>query len=254
MAIPTNNDPAKTADKATRDAEFEKRLTEAITKVRERVGSTEERVKKVEKDKLETLWETGKDIVELMKEGEATEKKTIIMRFAKEIGNEPAFFYLCTNFYERFDEASYKKAVEHGLKVKVVKALIAVRDEKLLEKLIKRAIEEGLSEDDIRNITGKKGARSNKTANAARAKDANKTPLQVFVKGNDRLKMFSETLDSCTDAFNRLASSKSEEQRQNAIDQLIAYRAGLKAAIAGSNTFLKFTNGIEAKAGKVEKP
>ena len=251
MTIPTSNKPGEAGDnKIAREAELEKRIVEVAARIKERVSTTDERVAGLEKDKLQTLWDTGKDIVELMAETGDDEKKKIIMRFHTEIGKDPSFFYLCTNFFERFDTASYAAAVKHGMTVRVVKALITIKDEKLREKYIKKAIEEGLNEVDIRNMTGKQGARAGKSRAAAKAKDANKTPLQVFVKGNDRLRMFSETIGSCTDAFGRLAESKTEEARQSAVDQLISYRDGLKAIVNECTTFLKFTNGIESKVKK----
>lgn len=252
MSIPKSNNPEQ-QETPVRDAEFEKKMTAAVERVKQLVNSTQDEVNRVEKNKLHALRESGREITSVMADLGTSEKKGVIMRFAQETGHDASFFYMCTNFYERLTDDQYAKAVEKGLNVGVVKVLVTIKDEKLLEKAIKKAIEEGLSASDLMEFTGKKGARTKAVAARSRANAAAKSPLQVYVKANDRLRLFSESVDECTDAYNRLVSCKDEDTRQRTVDQILQYRDGIKSMVNSAKAFIAYTNGLEAKAGKVAK-
>lgn len=250
MAIPNSNQPAKNTktEETKYDDAFEKRVVKAIQETKDEVSTAENKAKETEKLKIETLWRLGNRLSGLCNDLPEAEKKKLIMRFHAETGNKPSMFYLSMQFVGTFTEEEYKKAVEHGLTVRVMKALVSIRDAKLRKKMLDKVVEEGLNEDDIRELMGRKGTRGGSTTKR-KADDSKKSPLRVFNKALDRVKMLNETLGSASEAANRLGTCKTEDERKDSLAQLVELRDQLAALDQSQKSFLKLTAGI-VKGGK----
>lgn len=245
VAIPTSNQPKKEVDEQElekKKEEFEKKVAEAIRVTKEEVSQAEVKSEETEKLKIKVLWLAGDRINKLIGELPEAKKREIIRRFIDETGQSESFYYLATQFVSMLNKEQYDKACKHGLTVRVVKAIVSIRDEKLRESILERVVNEGLSADDIRTLLDKKkNKRSAAAAKRNQASDRKMSPLRVFSKGNERLRMLSETLGSCSEAVNRLSEAKSEDEKKDAVKQLVDFRAGANALVEELASFLKFT-------------
>lgn len=247
MAIPTGNKPTNEQKDKGPNPEFEKRVQEVIKEAKQAIDIVQKEVKGTEQLKTRTMWNIGNMLLTLgISEMKSGERRELIKRFVAETGMSESSYYLAVQIVKAFDEERFNKAVEKGLTVTVAKALVSIKDPKLREKLLNKAVEERLDDKSIRELTGARKARAD--AGAGRQKAANKPPLRVFCKGRDHVMMTGEIMSHCTDAVARL-SECNEDDRQHAMKVLLELRESMEKLMADAQSFLKFTESF-AKATK----
>lgn len=255
-AIPTSNKPA--AEKKEKDekpekkdimtdADFQKRVKDTLSEVKQMVDVTEKEITKTEELKIVSLYNVGKQMNKLLAQLGQRERAIVVEKFHKEIGMDKSFFYLAMQVENIFTKEQFDAMKKNGVTVQVIKALVTIRDDKLREKAINKAINEGLAADDIRQLKGTKGARREAYSKKRREADKKKPPQRIFSQGLDRLIMLDETIKSCTDAVTRLSECKNDDERKEAVKVLIELRKGLPDLVSEVNSFMKFTANFSKK-------
>jgi hypothetical protein len=247
-AIPTSNKPTDNDNPQKPlldDEEFNKKLNEAIRVTKDEVDKARTQVKEAEKLKISTVWSVGERMNEFCKVLPDSQKGEIIKRFNEGAGWELSMYYLALQVVNTFTKEDYDKMAAAGLSVRLVKALVTIKDAPTRKKLMTQACEGKLKEDDIRTITGAKGKRKAAVSTKTRDKSKNMSPFRVFVKAVDRSATFSESMGCASDAVNRLSECKDEEERQDAIVQLQKFREQCAAIGEELKAFLTFTKTFE---------
>ena len=255
--IPTSNKPSaekkEKEEKETEkpnlmdDASFQKKVKESIAQVKTMVDEVESVTVKAEETKVVSIYKVGTNMNALVDELGPKERRIIVEKFHKEIGMDLSFFYLAMQVSAAFTKDQVEAMKKNGVTLQVVKALVTIKDEKLREKALQKAITEGLDADSIRQMKGSKGARSAANAKKQREKDKKKPPVRVFTQALDRITMVEQTLGSCTDAVSRLAECKTDDERKEALKVLIEIRKKLPDLTSELGSFMKFTDAISKK-------
>jgi hypothetical protein len=255
--IPTSNKPGseKKDEKEEKknlmdDVGFQKTVTDTIAKVKTMVDEVESVTTKTEELKIVSLFKVGDSMNKLLEQLGPRERKLIVDKFHKEIGMDVSFFYLAMQINTTFTKEQLEAMKKNGVTVQVVKALVAVKDDKMREKALNKALTEGITADEIRQLKGTKGSRQAAMTKKKREADKKKPPLRVFTQGLDRIIMVEETLGSCTDAVTRLAECKTEDERKDAVKVLVEMRKKLPDIVNELNSFLKFTASVSKPASK----
>ena len=128
-------------------------------------------------------------------------------------------------------------ARDHGMTVRVMAALVGIKDDKKRDELIQRAITEGLDEKDIRVIKGTHGTRKKKAKDTSARK---KPPRRVFMKTLDQALHLDETINEATEAINRLGEVKDKDE-QDTRDQFRKSRKKLEKLRDTIDQYLKFS-------------
>jgi len=248
MAIPKGNGPVaetKTTG-AVVDPEMEAKLVDAIRVTKEELATIDEKSKKLEGEKLTSLWKAGERI-ESFCGGDLSSKfgHTIMARFSQETGRGESTIKLCHQIKRMLTPEQFRQAVDKKLTVRVIKSVVDIKDDKLRQKMLERALTEGLNDEDIRVITGRRGAKGGKKKKSS---DRAKPPLRVFIKSSGVVTKTIEELASCTDAVNRLDEYKDEEAKAEAVQQLVEVRKAAQSAVETIEQFLKFTKPWEKTA------
>lgn len=262
MAIPTSNKPDSKGGKSAKNAADEKakkeqaakafqaKVKEAIRITKEELEVTEKEAVKVEDLKMNTLWSTGERLVNLAEGLNSRENAILIGQFHKETGMSESFFYLAKQSATSFTKEQYNQLKVAKATVRVVKALVTLKDDKLRAKAIKGVIDDGWDENRIRQISGTKGSRKGSASKQTRDNDKKRPPIRVFTKGVDQALNLSVTMGSCADAVSRLAQCKTDKDRVDATKVLMDLRKQLKKAVDEASSFIKYTDSFEKKTAK----
>ena len=244
--IATSNKPEAAEPKEEKkdimsDADFQRKVKDTIGEFKQMADAMEKEMTKTEELKIVSLYKIGWQLTSLLEGLGPRERRLIIERFHKETAMDQSFFYLSMQVVAAFTRDQFEAMKKNGITVQVIKALAAIKDEKLREKAMNKAISEGLDADAIRQIKGTKGARREAYAKKRAASDKKKSPVRVFSQGLDRILMVDEAVKSCTDAVTRMPECKTEEERKEAVKVLIEIRKVVPDLVAELNSFLKFT-------------
>jgi hypothetical protein len=246
-----NNPKVEVAEDAKKikeeEREFKAKMEQYTTEIKEAMDAADAKARATEEYKLETLYNVGGKLEELVNLQPDGVKKTVVTKMAKAAGRAPATFYTALNLYKMFTDEQIEQAKKNGLTVKTAAALVSITDEKTRNEMFRRAIEEGLTSDEIRTIRGSKGTRAAAAKKNRRDKDAKKPPFQVFSKGLDVLDRAKGVIDSCSDAVNRLSDVNSDDGRKDAIKALLQVRESLKDVTKQADAFIKYTDSFEGK-------
>ena len=223
------------------DADFQKKVKDTIGEVKQLTDKIEKEINQTEELKIVSMYRIGNQAADLVSPLGPRERRLIIERFHKETGMDQSFFYLSMQVVSSFTRDQFEAMKKNGITVQVLKALASIKDDKLREKAMNKAITEGLDADAIRQIKGTKGARRAAYAQKRSASDKKKPPMRVFSQGLDRVLMVDEAVKSCTDAVTRLPECKTEEERKEAVRVLIEVRKAIPDLVAELNSFMKFT-------------
>lgn len=250
MAIPKSNKPAddkKAIPAGELSDDLIAEIDEETAKLSKKLKDVNKRARSIEKDKVGSMWEAGALVNRLTSQRPDKMKKKIINRISEKAGGmSTSFFYLSAQFNSLFSDEDAKKASEHGLSTKVIKALVTEKNAKMRSKLIQKAIEEGLTADDIRSMRGTKGARAGATQVKARKDAAKKPPFRIFTQAADRSIKLSESIGYATDAISRLNDVKDDDQGDT-VSSLLAFRESIQAIMEETKAFLKHTDALAKK-------
>jgi len=254
MAIPANNKPADKKNKNSTPAgelteELKAQVDEEAAKLAKKLKEVNKKAREVEKNKVEAMFESGEVVNRLSDKRPDKLKKKIVDRLAETSGMSSSFFYLSAQFQNMFSEEDANAAIEHGLSTKVIKALVTEKNTKIRNKLIQKAIEEGLTADEIRTIRGTKGARAATSQAKARKEMAKKPPFRIFTQASDRSVKLSESIGYATDAIGRIGDVKESDQ-QDTIASLLAFRDYVQSIMEEAKAFLKHTDALAKKSSK----
>lgn len=244
--IPTSNKPEPKEPKEVKkdmmdDVEFQKKVKETITEIKQTVAMIEKETSKTEELKIVSIYRIGGQMNKLVEQLGERERKLLVEKFHKEIGMDPSFFYLAMSIDRFFTKEEIELMKKNNITMQVLKALASIKDEKLRKKALEKAVTEGLDADAIRQIKGTKGARREAYSKKRQEADKKKPPMRVFSQGLDRMLMVDEAVKSCQDAVSRLAECKTEEERKEAVKVLIEIRKIIPNITNELSSFLKFT-------------
>jgi len=252
MAIPKTNKPAGKAPSAAKTPateipeELAAKLEEEAAKLAKTLKNVNEQARKVEKTKVEEMYNAGGVVNDLMTNQSDKIKKKIVERLATVTTMSTSFFYLAAQFSSIFTDEECKGAVSNGLSARVVKVLVTIKDSNLRAKMLKKAVEEGLSADDIRAALNTKNARAVASKAKAAKSAATKPPFRVFTQASDRADSLSQSIGFSTEAIARI-SKVSEDDKATTIDTLVTFRSQIESIVEEGKAFLKHTKSLVAK-------
>lgn len=253
--IPTSNKPAATA-LATKSEEkkdivstpeFQKKVKDTINEVKGLLDITNNEMVKVEGIKLDNVYKIGQQMNKLIGELGPKERVVVVKQFHREAGMDESWFYRAISASNLFTKEDLAKLKKNNVTVQALYAVLSVKDPVLQKKMIAQALATGITADEIRTTTGKKGLRREAYAKKARENNKKKPPMRVFTQGLERLHMVDESIGSCSDAVGRLAECKTEEERKEAIKVLIEIRKKAPDVVDQLTSFMKFTANFSKK-------
>lgn len=270
MGIATSNKPAgggkpkgsaASEEKAKWDAvynspEFKADLEKAATEIGESLRAVAQTAAEAEFSKIRTFRTVGEREHELLARTGGNHKKPIVQRFCDETGQSPQYFYHALTFAERFSEEDAEKLIDAQVTMRVVYALVSIKDDKLREKVFQKVLKDGLTEVDIRKLVKTGGTRKDAAAKAMKKAESEKPPIRVFNKTQDRLDAISAMVSASTDAISRISQLESEEDKGETLVQLEILRNSALALSDELKAFIAFSGKAlpkQAGAGKVQK-
>jgi len=226
------------------NAEFQQKVSDAITSVKTVVDEVDGFITKAEEVKIVSLYKVGEQMNKLLDKVGSRECSLVVKRFHKEIGMHVSFFYLAMQTARRISKSDLNAMKKNGVTMMALKAIVAIGEDAIRDKAIQKAVSEGMTPDEIRTLAGKKGTRRTAVAKKNREKDKKKPPARVFTQGIERTIMVQDVIGSCTDAVARLGECKTEEEREGAINLLVELRKKIPDMINEMNAFMKFTANV----------